>query len=93
MWIAVNRTSKEGRILGKEQAITPLQALAAYTTNASYHFGMGEKVGSLEVGKLADYVVLDKNPLKVNTAELRDINVLTTVRGGLTTYSSKSEVN
>jgi len=93
MWIAVNRTSKEGKVLGKEQAITPLQALAAYTTNASYQFGMEEEVGSLEVGKLADYVVLDKNPLKVDSTELRDINVLTTVRGGLTTYSSKSEVN
>jgi len=93
MWIAVKRTSKNGRILGKEQAISPQQALAAYTTNAAYQFGMEKESGSLEVGKLADYVVLDKNPLKVTPDEIRNITVLTTVRGGLTTYSAEPELN
>ena len=90
MRIAVNRTSKTGRVLGKNQAISPQQALAAYTTNAAYQFGMEKTNGSLEVGKLADFVILDKNPLKVDSDEIRNINVLTTVRGGLITFSSGS---
>ena len=43
--------------------------------------------GSLEVGKFADFVVLDKNPLKVDPDEIRNIHVIATVRGGLITYS------
>ena len=64
--------------------------MAAYTTNAAYQFGMEKTNGSLEVGKLADFVILDKNPLKVDSDEIRNINVLTTVRGGLITFSSGS---
>jgi predicted amidohydrolase YtcJ len=88
MWIAVNRKSSSGRVLGADQAITPLQALQAYTTNAAYQFGMEDEAGSLEVGKLADFVVLDRNPLKVDPDEIRDVRVLDTVLGGRLTYSA-----
>jgi len=91
MWIAVNRLSSSGRELGLDQAITPLQALQAYTINAAYQFGMEEDAGSLEEGKLADYVVLDKNPLKIDPTEIRDVRVLTTVLGGRVTYSNAPE--
>ena len=91
MWIAVKRTSKSGRVLGAEQAITPEQALAAYTTNAAFQFGMEKDAGSLEVGKFADFVVLDRNPLKIAPDEIRNIRVLATVRGGMITYSDVPE--
>ncbi len=87
MWIAIKRTSKGGRVLGSNQAITPMQALEAYNTNAAYQFGMEEDAGSLEVGKYADFVVLDRNPLKVDADEIRDIDVLVTVRGGVITFA------
>jgi predicted amidohydrolase YtcJ len=88
MWIAVNRRSSSGRVLGADQAITPLQALQAYTTNAAYQFGMEDEAGSLEVGKLADFAVLDRNPLKVDPDEIRNVRVLNTVLGGRLTYSA-----
>ena len=91
MWIAVKRTSKGGRVLGADQAITPKQALEAYTINAAYQFGMEKDAGSLEAGKYADFVVLDKNPLEVDPDEIRNIHVLATVRGGMITYSDVPE--
>ena len=91
MWIAVKRQSKSGRVLGVDQAITPQQALEAYTTNAAFQFGMEKDAGSLEVDKFADFVVLDRNPLKVDPNEIRNIRVLATVRGGLLTYSDVPE--
>lgn len=91
MWIAVKRTSKSGKVLGADQAITPKQALEAYTINAAFQFGMEEEAGSLGVGKLADFVVLDQNPLKIDPDEIRNIRVLATVRGGLVTYSDVPE--
>jgi predicted amidohydrolase YtcJ len=87
MWIAVQRKSQTGRILGPDQAITPQQALEAYTINAAFQFGMEKDAGSLEVGKFADFVVLDRNPLKINPDEIRNIRVLSTIRGGRITYA------
>ena len=91
MWIAVKRQSKSGRVLGADQAVTPRQALEAYTVNAAYQFGMEKDAGSLEAGRYADFVVLDKNPLNVDPDEIRNIHVLATVRGGLITYSDVPE--
>lgn len=82
MWIAVNRTSTSGRVLGAEQAISAEQALAAYTRNAALQFGMEREAGTLEVGKFADYVVLSANPLAVDKQAIRDIEVETTVVAG-----------
>jgi len=91
MSIAVKRTTRSGRVLGADQAITPQQALEAYTVNAAYQFGMEKDAGSLEAGKFADFVVLDRNPLKIDPDEIRNIRVLATVRGGMITYSDVPE--
>ena len=91
MWIAVKRTTKTGRVLGADQAITPQQAMEAYTINAAFQFGMEKNAGSLEVGKFADFVVLDRNPLKIAPDEIRNVRVLATVRGGMITYSDVPE--
>ena len=91
MWIAVMRESKSGRVLGADQAVTAQQALEAYTINAAFQFGMEKDAGSLEVGKFADFVVLERNPLKVDPDEIRNIHVMATVRGGLITYSDAPE--
>ena len=67
IWSAVNRISRKGILNGPEQRITVrYQALQAITINAAYQYFEEKTKGSIEVGKLADLVVLDKNPLKVD---------------------------
>ena len=64
VWTAVNRTTRSGRVLGPEERITPYEALQAITINGAYMlFEEGDK-GSLEPGKLADLVILDRNPMQ-----------------------------
>ena len=86
MWIAVNRQSSSGKIYGPDQAITPEQALAAYTINGAYQFGLENETGSLETGKMADFVVLDSNPLKMDPDDIRDVSVQATVLRGRQTF-------
>jgi len=57
--------------------------LHAVTLGAAYLLGQDDKKGSIKAGKLADFTVLDRNPLDVASPdELRDIKVLGTVMGG-----------
>ena len=49
-------------ITGKEMRLTVAQAIRANTHGAVYGIGVEDKIGSIEVGKLADLIVLDKNP-------------------------------
>ena len=86
IWVCVNRLTSGGSLLGGEERIPVLEALRAHTINVAWqHFEEGEK-GSLEPGKLADYIVLDADPLTCPPEELRDITVRETVVGGETVY-------
>ena len=91
MWISVNRMSSTGKVYGADQAITAQQALAAYTINGAYQFGLEAETGSLEVGKSADFVVLDRNPLTVDKMEIRDVRVVATFLRGRQTHSDGVE--
>lgn len=85
----VNRTTRSGKVLGPEQRVSIKDALKSITINAAYqYFEEGHK-GSLEQGKLADLVVLDKNPLKVEPAAIKDIKVLETIKEGISIYKAK----
>ena len=86
MWVAVNRKTRSGKVLGPDLRITPEQALAAYTREAAYEFGMENEVGTLESGKYADFVVLAENPLTVDPDHIKDINIVATVMNGRLTY-------
>lgn len=82
IWTATNRVSRSGKIIGKKERLTPYEALKCITDWSAYqHFEEGTK-GTLEVGKLADLVILDANPLKVKIDEIKDITVLETIKGG-----------
>ena len=59
MWSAVNRESREGNAVGPEQRVTPMEALKAQTLWAAEQYDEGHRRGSLEVGKIADLVILD----------------------------------
>ncbi len=69
-----------------EQCITMEEALKTYTINAAYGAFEEQVKGSIEVGKLADLVILDKNPLKVPKDKIRDIQVVETIIRGETIY-------
>jgi hypothetical protein len=82
LWSAVNRRTTSGEALGPEQRLSPLQALRATTIDAAIQLGVGDDRGSLEAGKLADFIVVDRDPLAVERDALRDIRVLATYVGG-----------
>lgn len=86
MWTAVNRVSRSGEVIGGDQRVTPLEALKAITINAARQYREADQKGSLEVGKLADLVVLDGNPLTVDPMAIKDIHVVETIKEGQTVY-------
>lgn len=72
-----------GRVLGEGERISVPDALHAVTLGAAYLLGQDDKKGSIRAGKLADFAVLDRNPLDVTSPdELKEIKVLGTVMGG-----------
>ena len=85
-WCAVNRITKAGVQLDEDQKVTPYEAMRAITYNGAYQYGEEADKGTLETGKLADLVVLDRNPLAVDPREIRDIQVLATIKEGETLY-------
>lgn len=89
VWAAVNRISTGGKIIGREQRIPPFQALRAVTIDAAWQNFEEDIKGSIETGKLADLVILEKNPLEVDPLQIRDIQVLETIVGGKTVYKSR----
>ena len=72
--------------LGDDPGLTPLQALRAITIMAARQLHCDDAVGSLEVGKLADMAVLDRDPLTIDPHEIAHVKVLATVVGGKTVY-------
>jgi predicted amidohydrolase YtcJ len=87
MWVAVNRLTSSGKPLGPNQRITAEQALLAYTLEAAKVLGIEKEVGSLEIGKFADFVVLESNPLRIDPKKIKDIKIVATVMNGKLTYS------
>ena len=79
---AVNRQTYGGKVLGPDQRIDPYIALQGITINAAYEYKEEASKGSIAAGKLADLVELDRNPLKVSPDEIKDIQVIQTIKGG-----------
>jgi hypothetical protein len=84
--VCVNRTSETGQDLSQGQAISVIDALKVYTWNGAYITFEESIKGSIEPGKLADMVVLDRDPLTCDAAELVDTKVLTTIVDGKILY-------
>jgi predicted amidohydrolase YtcJ len=84
--ISVERKSRSGKVIGPNEKLTPYEALKAITIWSAYqHFEENIK-GTLEKGKLADMVILNKNPLKVSEEEIKEIIVLETIKEGVSVY-------
>ncbi|MFZ4748524.1 MAG: amidohydrolase family protein, partial [Sphingomonas sp.] len=86
LWTSVNRVTREGRLLGEAERVTPYRGLQALTVNAAYEYFEEASKGTLEAGKRADFVVLDKNPLKVEPMAIKDIRVVETLKDGKRVY-------
>lgn len=85
----VRREMSSGEILAPEERLTVPQVLQLYTRNGAY-IGFEEKEkGSLEPGKLADFIVVDRNVLTIAPDELKDVQVLMTFVGGKLVYERK----
>ena len=91
IWAAVVRRDLEsGQILAPEECISVEQALTLYTGNGAYAGFEEDRKGSLEPGKLADFIVIDRDVLTVPADELKDVKVLETFVGGRSVYEGIS---
>ena len=82
----VNRVTRSGKILGPDQKITPYEGLKTLTDWAAYQYFEEDRKGTLSKGKLADFVILDKNPLKIDPMQIHDIKILKSIKEGKTVY-------
>jgi len=85
---AILRRTGDGRVLGPAERLTAREALALYTTQAAFAARREDETGSLEPGKLADFAVLDANPLDADPERIPGIGVLATVVGGSPVHES-----
>jgi len=91
IWAAVVRKDLQtSQVLAPEERISVEQALALYTRNGAYAGFEEDRKGSLEPGKLADFIVVDRNVLTIPIEELKDVKVLQTFVGGHSVYDCVS---
>jgi predicted amidohydrolase YtcJ len=91
IWAAVVRKELQtGQILAPEERISIEQALTLYTRNGAYAGFEEDRKGALEPGKLADFIVIDRDVLTVSADEIKDVKVLQTFVGGHSIYDQTS---
>jgi predicted amidohydrolase YtcJ len=79
----VNRLTPSGRVLGEQEKISVYDAMWAVTQDAAYQMHLDHELGSIEIGKWADFTVLEESPFEVDPLHIRDIGVWGTVVGGV----------
>ena len=84
--ISVERKSRSGQVIGANEKLSPYEAMQAITSWSAYQYFEEDKKGTLTKGKLADMVILDKNPLKIPIEDIKTIVVLETIKDGVTVY-------
>lgn len=87
LWTATTRKTREGVILGEEQRVDMYTALQGLTTGPAYQVFEEERKGKIKVGFLADYVILDKDPMRITGDEIKGIQVIETIKNGKVVYS------
>jgi predicted amidohydrolase YtcJ len=84
----VNRTTPDGVVIGEKERVSPYVALKAVTAYAAFQIKEEATKGTLEPGKLADLVILEANPLKVDPKTIKGIRVLETIKEGETVWKA-----
>lgn len=88
IWIAVNRVTRKGKVLGPEQRIDVETALKTMTNyGAKLNFDE-EQSGTIEIGKKADFAVLEADPTRINPLEIKDIPIQMTIVGGQVVFKN-----
>ncbi len=88
IWAAVNRISRTGAPVGLEQRISTWEALRAVTSEAAYQYGEEDSKGQIREGMRADLVILSADPLATRPQDLREIEVVTTIKDGDVVYQA-----
>lgn len=88
MWMSISRKTREGKLIYPEEKITREQALRMYTNGSAYLHFSEKTLGSLEAGKLADLVIIDKDFLACPEDDIRHIQALATVVEGKLVYGT-----
>lgn len=88
LWSVVNRISRSGEVIGADQRISAYVGLLSITRWAAFQYFEGHLKGVIEVGKLADFVILSANPVKVEPMYIDKIQVVETIKEGKTVYKS-----
>jgi predicted amidohydrolase YtcJ len=91
--VAVNRKSSSGQEVGANQRVTVLEAIKLYTWNGAYASFEEDIKGSIEVGKLADLVVVNDRILDVSQDKIKDLQVQMTMIDGEILYRREGETN
>ena len=87
MWAAVARTAHDGSKVDPQEAVTAEQALRMYTRDAAHALGSEARLGSIEPGKCADFVILDADPLTADPEAIANIGVDETWIGGVKLFA------
>jgi predicted amidohydrolase YtcJ len=82
MWCGVNRLTTSGRVAGESQRVSREGALRAVTIEAAYSLKMEHEIGSIVSGKLANFTILEDNPVTCDPLKIREIGVWGTVHEG-----------
>lgn len=85
---AVTRATRSGQVLGADQRVGAFDGLRGLTSRGAYQYFEEADKGELAVGRVADLVVVDHNPLSVRTGELSTLRVLATYKAGATTFAA-----
>jgi predicted amidohydrolase YtcJ len=88
LYAAVTRKGQSGRVFGAAERIAMIDALRGYTIRGAWLTREETSKGTLEAGKLADFIVLSGNPLRVSESEILDLQVEQTWLGGRKVYSA-----
>jgi len=89
IYAAVTRKGMSGRVFGANEALSVREALVGYTKNAAYFTSEETLKGTIELGKLADFVVLGANPETIEPSELLNLQIEQTWLGGQRVYLRK----
>ncbi len=81
-WVAANRVTESGAVMGPNERASLDAAIRAITTNAAYVLGLEDEIGSLRWGKRADFTILEADPYLAGAESLRDIPIWGTVFEG-----------
>jgi predicted amidohydrolase YtcJ len=90
IWVAIKRQTEQGDILNPDQCLTRAEAIRFYTINNAYLHSEEREKGSIEPGKLADFIIIDRDPLSCPVDDVRGTQVLATYLDGKPVYEART---